>query len=292
MSDPTRGRVNAAFDDELAATPVPPGLRSLSIRAAVAAPRPRSGQPAVLALVAAILAVALIATLVIGSHALRTTPTQSGSEQIRKSMLVFGGSGEASLGSPARGDTWSWDGKYWTERHPSLSPAPRYYAAMAYDQSRHETVLYGGIGGRTAYRDTWTWDGVTWHQKHPAHEPVFGYGWQAPVMAFDPVSRALLLSGFTDDYKPQAWSWNGTDWQALSAPSAASGGILVFPAGSQLLTVTVEPVAASGNPERGSATWSAARFVGVDVTGRSRFRRRRGSGECRSRPSGRGRRRR
>ena len=272
MSDPTRGRVNAAFDDELAATPVPPGLRSLSIRAAVAAPRPRSGQPAVLALVAAILAVALIATLVIGSHALRTTPTPAGSttppparasaavayDQAHGVMLVFGGSGEASLGSPARGDTWSWDGKYWTERHPSLSPAPRYYAAMAYDQSRHETVLYGGIGGRTAYRDTWTWDGVTWHQKHPAHEPVFGYGWQAPVMAFDPVSRALLLSGFTDDYKPQAWSWNGTDWQALSAPSAASGGILVFPAGSQLLTVTVEPDLVGGRYVWQTQAWNGS----------------------------------
>ncbi len=274
MSDPTRARINTAFEDELRAAPAPPGLRALSIRAAVAAPRTRSGQPALLALVAVLVAVALVATLVIGSQALRRTPAPAGSttpppargeaavayDQDRGVMVVFGGTGSSALG-----DTWTWDGKYWTQRHPALSPAPRYYAAMAYDESRHETVLYGGIGGRATYQDTWTWNGAAWREKHSAHEPVFGYSWQAPVMAFDPVSRTVLLSGFTNDYKPQTWSWNGTDWQLLSAPSAASGEIQIFGGGPQLLTVTVEPGLVGGRYVWQTDAWNGSAWTRVDT---------------------------
>ena len=38
MSDPTRARINTAFDEELNAAPTPAGLRAMSVRAAVTAP--------------------------------------------------------------------------------------------------------------------------------------------------------------------------------------------------------------------------------------------------------------
>src|SRR5690349_8472827 len=107
MSDPTGARVKAAFEDELAAAPVPPGLRALSIRAAVTAPRRRSYQPQLIGLVAVFVMAALIATLIVGSHVLRSTPAPAGS----------------TTPPPARGS-----------------------AAVAYDQARGVMVLFGGAG--------------------------------------------------------------------------------------------------------------------------------------------------
>ncbi|HEY8815161.1 MAG TPA: hypothetical protein VIP57_08665, partial [Candidatus Dormibacteraeota bacterium] len=74
MSNPTRDRIVATFDRELETSPVPAGLRSRAVHAAAAAPVEQEGQPPrVVALVAAVLAFAVIATLVIGSHVLRSS---------------------------------------------------------------------------------------------------------------------------------------------------------------------------------------------------------------------------
>lgn len=62
----------------------------------------------------------------------------------RRQVVLFGGldSSQFSLG-----DTWTWDGTTWTERHPQSSPSPRYGAHMAYDAARREVVLFGGSAG-------------------------------------------------------------------------------------------------------------------------------------------------
>ena len=274
MSDPTRARINAAFDDELSSTPVPAGLRALSVRAALSAPNSRSNHPVLLALVAGLLLVALVATLVLGSHVLRSTPTPAGSttpppargsaavayDAARGVMVLFGG-----IGTPVLGDTWTWDGKYWVQRHPALSPAPRYYAAMAYDELRHETVLYGGIAGRNSYQDTWVWNGTTWHEKHPAHDPVYGYQWQAPTMALDPISRHLVMYGFTPDYKPQTWSWNGSDWTQLSTAGFANAGVVIYRDARRLLMISPSTEMVGGRYVARTMAWNGATWTSVDT---------------------------
>ena len=215
MSNSTRDRIAAAFDRELAESPVPPSLRTLAIREAVAAPRQRSNQPQLLALIAAILVVAVVATLVIGSHLLQSKPIPAGStvppppranasaayDQAHGALVVFGGN---TGPNPPVSETWTWDGKYWTHSHPAVSPSARYGAAMAYDSARHDIVLFGGTGlvkgkvGTTAAAETWAWDGSNWHEKHPLHAPAIGYEWQGPSMQFDPITRTVLLFGFTD----------------------------------------------------------------------------------------------
>lgn len=244
MSDSTRGRINAAFDQELAATPVPDGLRAISIRAAVVAPRRDSRRPQLLALVAAVVAVAVIVTLVL-SHGLRpnavpayspvTPPGRAGAsvtyDQSHGTLVVFGGTGTRALD-----DTWTWDGKGWIQRHPATSPAPRHDAAMAYDAARHEVVLFGGAvqpansgkTGQATVSDTWTWNGSRWLQKHPLHVPSLAPEWSSS-MQFDPITRTVLLFGFTSGtteattyMQPQTWSWNGSDWSELTPSSSPS----------------------------------------------------------------------
>jgi hypothetical protein len=69
---------------------------------------------------------------------------------------MFGG-----LASRYYGDTWTWDGASWTKQSPALSPSPRIYAAMAYDEAHGQVVLFGGAES-TFYGDTWIWDGTNW----------------------------------------------------------------------------------------------------------------------------------
>ena len=272
MSDPTRSRINAAFEDELAAAPVPPGLRALAVRGAIAAPRRRSNQPQLLALVAAILAVAIIATLVLGSHLLRQAPLPSrptGSSTPPASraeasavydeehgvMVVFGG----NAGGRPLNETWTWDGKYWTHQHPTVSPPARQRAAMAYDLAHHDTVLFGGWqlaavtgkggqGGLVPVNDTWTWNGTTWRQMHPSTEPVFGFDYTTS-MQFDPVTGSVLLFGLTKatdegltTAKPQTWSWNGSDWKLLNELAAPRLGSLTADGSRVLLLAPGGPI--------------------------------------------------
>ena len=264
MNDPTRASIANAFEEELAVAPVPAGLRPLSIRAAVGAPRPQSNRPVVLALVAVVVIVALVAALVVGSRALRSTaPTPAGSttpppprsvaavafDQAHGVMVLFGGSGDSGTGP--RADTWTWDGKLWVQKHPAIHPQPGIGFAMAYDPAHRDVVLFGGIaqvspgkGGQQAVDDTWTWDGSAWKEQHPAHEPAFGYDWAAPSMQFDPITGVVLMAGYTKatseanaGIHAELWSWNGSDWRQLQSPTAEQSGAVLMPAGDRVLLV-------------------------------------------------------
>ena len=63
---------------------------------------------------------------------------------------------------PYLGDTWTWDGTDWTQRHPAHSPPGRDSMGMAYDAARGQVVLFGGVRRPFYLGDTWTWDGTDW----------------------------------------------------------------------------------------------------------------------------------
>lgn len=279
MSDPTRSRINAAFDDELASAPPPPGLRPLAVRAAIMAPPRRTPRPQVFALVAAILTVAIVATLVIGSHALRSTapvhptgstlppPGRAGAmvayDEVHGQMVVFGGQ------NPALNETWTFDGRYWTHHHPALSPSPRFGGAMSYDASHNDVVLFGGLqkvagkGGVGPVDDTWIWNGSTWREMHPAHEPALTF--EAGLgLAFDPVSRTVLLHGVTPAGSEtvglgsaETWSWDGSDWTRL--PSAGGPtGYATLAGGRQLLLLAGSAGSVGGRFVTETWAWSGS----------------------------------
>src|SRR2546423_1315398 len=60
----------------------------------------------------------------------------------------------------------------WTQLAPTTSPPERFAAAMTYDATRGNAVLFGGARvastpPTTFYSDTWTWDGTDWTQRSP-----------------------------------------------------------------------------------------------------------------------------
>jgi hypothetical protein len=256
VTNSTRDRIGAAFDRELEASPVPAVLRSQAVHAAVIAPRQQAQPPRLLALVATVLAIAVIATLVLGSHLMRTSvPTRPGLpsappmpranaslvfDPAHGDLVLFGGqSGVGGKGGQAPvNDTYTWDGKNWSLHHSASAPPARSSAVMAYDAAHRDVVLFGGTpltvtparGGPAYLNDTWTWNGSTWKQQHPAHAPGFTFSWPA-TMAFDPVSKTVLLYGFTQTTTPGAtgtvtsmnaetWSWDGSDWTKMAPASS------------------------------------------------------------------------
>jgi hypothetical protein len=113
-------------------------------------------------------------------------------------VVLFGGGDRVSLG-----DTWTWGGERWQQKHPAHRPPARQHAAMAYDAERRQVLLFGGDSeegsGRPELRaDTWAWDGSDWTQLHPVSSPNAG---PTPHMAYDATAREVVLVT-----QPEGWS--------------------------------------------------------------------------------------
>jgi hypothetical protein len=131
-------------------------------------------------------------------------------------MVLFGGRTESQY---FLDETWTFDGKSWTQMHPKVLPPGRQMAGMAYDAARHQVVLVGGMisqnGRQVPLNDTWTWDGSAWTQQHPANNaPAVE---QNMALAYDPISR-MVIAFYVESMPngtPHTLGWNGTDWQEL-----------------------------------------------------------------------------
>ena len=139
-----------------------------------------------------------------------------------------------------RADTWTWDGAAW---HAAIAggPSPRYAAALAYDAEHKSYVLFGGQTGKGSSDETWLWDGHRWTMADPSHKPSAR---QAAAMAYDPEQKVVVLYGGLVQDKAEGtpasdtWTWDGSDWTALSDLSDTVGarlGARMVTAGSKVI---------------------------------------------------------
>jgi len=108
----------------------------------------------------------------------------------------------------------------WTQRAPSLSPAPRSGAAAAYSSMNREVLLVGGYDANLVRLDeTWAWNGITWSKRLVPNRP------EARVLASlsaDVAGGVVLFggSGFrpktVSNFLNDTWSWDGTSWSLAS----------------------------------------------------------------------------
>lgn len=141
-------------------------------------------------------------------------------------IVLFGGNGRTENPPPLdyynedKNDTWTWDGKTWTDRSQlsALRPDARSYGVMAYDEKSGRVLLFGG-GSPLKPTGTWTWDGSTgtWTKQDPpvspaAHTDLGG-------LAYDSVSQKTLLFG---GRVVATWVWDGTAPANDATPPAAS----------------------------------------------------------------------
>jgi hypothetical protein len=158
-------------------------------------------------------------------------------DKARGQLVIFGtayASGDlpSGMGQPrsVTSETWTWRTGKWTKLAPATSPPPRPWAGMAYDEARHQIVLFGG--GRykgSVLQDTWTWDGKNWSRRTPVTSPPAASG---PILLYDAkLSRVVALVDASDstDAVTQTWTWDGNTWAQLHpsielpGPRAAAG---------------------------------------------------------------------
>jgi hypothetical protein len=124
----------------------------------------------------------------------------------RQEALLFGGQGSSDY----LHDTWTWKSGCWTELAPAHNPPGFVAIAAAYDPSRGVVVMYGGywIAG-SPRADTWLWNGIDWQQAATV-TPVL-----APVAAYDPNSKRVVVYGESTGGVSETWTWNGSAWEQM-----------------------------------------------------------------------------
>lgn len=125
-------------------------------------------------------------------------------------------------------DTWSWDGRRWTQLHPAVEPPALANSMIAVDPTTNRPVLVGGQGEepfspdgpQPPQRGMWSWDGASW-SRVPGGDPPLQLS--AGNLAADPGTGELVLDGVTKDgaanSEPGAFTWNGRRWASTPVPS-------------------------------------------------------------------------
>jgi hypothetical protein len=109
----------------------------------------------------------------------------------------------------------------WYEWSASSAPPSREDMAMAYDQERRSTLLFGGCCNPSeTWGDTWIFDGG-WRQVFPSSSPSPRMG---AAMTFDGTAGNIVLFGGCSGavnvctFLNDTWTWNGTTWTEQFPP--------------------------------------------------------------------------
>lgn len=149
-------------------------------------------------------------------------------------LLVLVGTGSAWASGSSPGE--------WVRATEGAGPSTWDGSAMAYDGATGQLVMFGGYDGnaRPSYSNqTWLWSGSRWSLASPAASPPAR---EHASMAYDPVTRQLILTGGLDGSSTpldDTWEWDGSNWTQLSpstVPRAVFGASMAYdPATSQLV---------------------------------------------------------
>jgi hypothetical protein len=104
---------------------------------------------------------------------------------------------------------------------------------MAYDSTRKQVLLFGGLIGNTSVLrdDTWTWSG-SWTRRNPTYSPPARW---RPSLADDPARQAVVLFGGSNSGRNlgDTWTWDGSEWHVMvpsGHPTARSGAAMAYDA--------------------------------------------------------------
>ena len=140
----------------------------------------------------------------------------------RNRLVMFGGAA-GYLGNDQwdyKTDTWEWDGAQWTRMPSPELPAGRSDHAMAYDEKRGVTVLFGGVRNGERLSDTYEWNGKAWKKITPYISPSARSGHE---MIYDRVREKIVIYGGygNDVFNNDAWEWDGKYWVKIELESGA-----------------------------------------------------------------------
>lgn len=143
-------------------------------------------------------------------------------------VLLFGG--HLQSGAPVN-DTWGWDGTNWQELSMGGAgePPPEGGSQMAWDPAHNQMLLVTPAATTSGGGQTWVWTGTHWLRQSSG---VLGAVDSSMILAYDPVSRAMLAEGCCAvqsanlvSEPSSTWRWDGSSWLAVAgadSPSDAS----------------------------------------------------------------------
>lgn len=142
----------------------------------------------------------------------------------RGRTVLFGG--RTGAAGTQLGDTWEWDGTYWSPRITSVAPIPRYQHGMVYDAQRQRVVVAGGSSHLlNQSTETWEWDGATWMQTVASGTPHSGL-WQTTELVYDARLGKTLLPIVG---REELHEYTGSSWiRRPTAPMPRYSGTLTF----------------------------------------------------------------
>ena len=126
---------------------------------------------------------------------------------------------------PATVTTWTFNGKTWTEEHPTVSPGLFEASLATYDPASRSVMMLarwtrppsGSSIMSKQVNETWLWNGVTWIMVHPQTVPRVDTATSA--MTYDPLLKGVVLY---DTQSHTTWLWTGNDWERLRTTNKVS----------------------------------------------------------------------
>ena len=200
-------------------------------------------------------------------------------DPVRAMTVMFGG----GIGLSVYDETWSWNGAAWTQHTPAVVPPARVDAAMAFDPSSQQILLFGGAdsslasvfgngAGASLLGDTWLFDGVNWQQLTPASAPTARVRF---AMAADSQrSRVLLYGGYPGGLNAppsnETWEFQNGTWTRLlpaASPPPSLQGLMAFDSRRDVLVLqgrTATPTSHNETWEFDGTTWSQLPVATLD----------------------------
>jgi hypothetical protein len=147
-------------------------------------------------------------------------------DEPRDQVVLFGGTGGASEFALFE-DTWVLSDGIWEQRSPAKSPGPRHGAAMAFDESLSQLLLFGGEAD-SLLGETWSWDGTGWSLLQPSNSPpprayagmTYHAGIGGTVLFGGNGLPSQTNSGPLDD----TWVFKSGDWAPMKSPISPPPG--------------------------------------------------------------------
>jgi hypothetical protein len=195
----------------------------------------------------------------------RTLPAAAYDTRRRRTVLHGGLIKVSALEYGGRAaDTWEWDGDRW-EPLRGPSPGARDHHAMAYDEARGVTVMYGGVGASGGLTgETWAFDGIRWLV---VADSAAGPGLRAHhAMAYDSRRQRVVLFGGTAQRGTQpptdTWEWDGRRWErvVVDGPGPRARHRLAYDAARGVVIMF-------GGTDSATWSWDGTRWSAVAQTG-------------------------
>lgn len=99
----------------------------------------------------------------------------------------------------------------WIRIPTAIAPPNRSWGQSAFDASRNQLVVFGGVFQYQILQDTWEFDGRQWRERFPANAPSPRW---AHRLAYDLARSRVVLFGGRNNSSVfgDTWEWDGQNW--------------------------------------------------------------------------------